>query len=211
MGQFLSMSCVVRGREDAVVEALRELAEENDGSLEPVDLSIEDKGCLVVSQDVGGVTILYPSDFFSWDNASQFLSDRLETPVFSFHIHDSDLWMYSLFEDGELVDQFNPVPDYWRPIDENERRSWQGNAVEVARRVPGLKAAEIARYLVPWGDDVLEATEPTKAYPTDEHSYGDDWQLTDFMGKLGFDLPIDEAEAVRGVTYRLRSKAGGAG
>jgi hypothetical protein len=206
MGQFLSMSGVVRGRDDAVVEALRQFAEENNGSLKPASLTIEDKGCLVVSPGTGGVTVLYPGNFFSWDSASQFLSDRLETPVFSFHIHDSDLWMYSLFEDGEFVDQFNPVPDYWRPIDEDERQSWRGNAVEVARRIPGLKPAEIARYLVPWGDDVLEATERAKAYPTDRYYYGDDSQLVDFMGKVGLAYPIDDRGAAHGTTYRFRSK-----
>jgi len=48
-----------------------------------------------------------------WDESSAFLSRELQAPVFSFHIHDGDLWMYILHVNGLAVDQFNPVPDYW--------------------------------------------------------------------------------------------------
>src|SRR5262249_1240635 len=98
MGLFLSMSGVVGGDEDSVIDALRTYAEENDGSLEPAELTTEGEGCLVVSEGTGGVSVLYPGDFFDWDSAAQYLSRRLRKPVFSFHIHDGDLWMYSLYE-----------------------------------------------------------------------------------------------------------------
>src|SRR5262249_21163919 len=153
---------------------------DNEGSLEEEDLTIEDDGCLAVSEGVGGVTVLYPGDFIDWDSAAQYLSKRLRKPVFSFHIHDGDLWMYLLYANGELVDQFNPLPDYWQELQDEERRSWRGNAAEVARRVPGLTPQQIANYLVPWGDEVFEASERKKAYPTDQYHYGDDWQLIDF-------------------------------
>src|SRR5579859_5889715 len=103
MGQFLSMSGVVHASEAAVVKALRAYAEDKGGSLEQAELTTEDDGCLVISQGVGGVTVLYPVDFFDWDGVTQSLSQRLNTPVFFFHIHDSDLWMYSLYEKGDIV------------------------------------------------------------------------------------------------------------
>jgi hypothetical protein len=208
MGQFLSMSGVVGGNEVSVVNALRAYAQDHQGGMEEAELTTEDDGCLVISEGPGGVTVLYPGDFFDWDSAAQNLSQRLRKPVFSFHIHDSDLWMYSFYENGEIVDQFNPVPDYWQELDEDERRSWQGNATEVARRVPGLAPEQIAKYLVHWGDDVFGSSEQKKAYPTDQFHYGDDWQLVDFMGKLGLDYPIDDRGAVHGVTYRFECHAG---
>ena len=204
MGQFLSMSGVVGGREDSVVDALRAYAKDNGGSLEAETLTTEDDDCLVVSEGAGGATVLYPGEFFDWDSAAQYLSKRLRKPVFSFHIHDGDLWMYSLYENGEVVDQFNPVPDYWQELEDEERRSWQGSAVEVARRVQGLVPEQIANYLVQWGDEVFEATERKKAYPTDTYCYGDDWQLVDFMGKLGLDYPVDDRGDPHGVTYRFK-------
>src|SRR5262245_55492802 len=109
MGQFLSMSGVVGVQEDSVVYTLRTYAEDHKGSLEEAELTTDDDGCLVVSEGIGGVTVLYPGDFFDWEDAAQFLSKRLKRPVFSSHIHDSDLWMYSLYQNGEVVDQFNPI------------------------------------------------------------------------------------------------------
>lgn len=207
MGLFISMSGVIGGTETAVVDALRAYAQDHDGSLHEATLTTDDNGCLVVSQGVGGITAMYPGDFFAWDNVSEYLSRRLRKPVFSFHIHDGDLWMYSLYADGDVVDQFNPVPEYWQELDEAERRSWQGNASAVAQRVPGLSSEAISQYLVQWGDEVFEATERKKAYPKDEFYYGDDWQLVDFMAKLGLDYPVDDRGAPHGTTYRFECKS----
>jgi hypothetical protein len=138
------------------------------------------------------VTVLYPPDFFDWDSAAKYLSKQVGHPVFSFHIHDGDLWMFSLFENGEVVDQFNPVPDYWQELEDEERRSWQGNATVVAHRVPGLAPEHISKYLVQWDDEVFDSAARKKAYPTDQFFYGDDWQLVDFVGKLGLDYPVDD-------------------
>ncbi len=69
----------------------------------------------------------------------------------------------------------------------------------LGRFVPGLEPAEVAGYLVEWGDDVLESTERKKAYDDDHYDYGDDWQLVDFTKRLGLDYPMDES---RGKTLR---------
>jgi hypothetical protein len=208
MGQFLSMSGIIQQSEESVVDALRAYASENHGSLVEETLSTNDEGCLVVSEGVAGVTVLYPGDFLDWDGASQYLSQRLSKPVFSFHIHDGDLWMYVLYDNGDIVDQFNPMPDYWQELDEEERRSWQGNASEVARRISGLAPEKVAKYLVRWGDDVFASQVRTKAYPSDEFYYGDDWQLVDFMNKLGLDYPVDDRGEAHGTTYRFLCKPG---
>jgi hypothetical protein len=209
MGLFLAMSGIIECAEDPVMHALRSYAEENDGGLDPAAICTDDEGCLIVSESAGGVTVLYPSDFFDWDDASSELSRRLHKPVFSLHIHDGNLWMYVLYENGEIVDQFNPVPDYWQELDEAERLSWRGNASEIVRRVPHLKPEQIANYLVQWGDEVFESDERKKAYPTDEHYYGDDWQLTDFMKQLKLDYPIDDRGEPHGTTYRFKCEPTG--
>jgi hypothetical protein len=203
MGQFLSMSGVVGGDEDSVVDALRAYAQATDSKLENADLTLDDYGCLVVSSGTGGVTVLYPGDFFDWDDAAKYLSKQLRRPVFSFHIHDSDFWMYSLFDKGEIVDQFNPLPDYWQELKDEERQTWYGNPAVVAQKVPGLAPEQIFNYLIQWDDEVTESAARKKAYPTDQFFYGDDWQLVDFMDKLGFDFPIDDQGLPHGVTYRF--------
>jgi hypothetical protein len=111
--------------------------------------------------------------------------------------------MYVLFKDGEMIDQFNPIPDYWRELDDRERQKWNGNAAVVAQCVPGLSAAQVANYLVRWDDEIFGSDDRKKAYPTDEYFYGSDWQLVDFMKKLGLDYPLGEGGEPRGDTYRF--------
>ena len=134
---------------------------------------------------------------------------RLAQYLFSLHIHDGNLWMYVLYENGEIVDQFNPVPDYWQELDEAERLSWRGNVSEIVKRVPHLKQEQIANYLVQWGDEVFESDERKKAYPTDQYYYGDDWQLVDFMKQLKLDFPIDDRGEPHGITFRFKCEPAG--
>lgn len=207
MGLFMWMAGVVGGREDSVVDALRGYAMENDMLLDVVGAASADEATLTISTGAGGVTILFPDELptgsSDWEGVSQYLSEKLRSPVFWFHIHDGDLWMYLLFDNGEVVDQFNPVPEYWEELESDELASWQGNAKGVALRVPGLVPEQIARYLVQWGDDVVDSPERKKAYPTDAFFYGDDWQVVDFMKTLGLDYPVDDHGAPKGATYRF--------
>ena len=201
MGTFLSLSGVVGAEKESVIAALEDFADRPRGSIvESPDLTPDDDGCLIASTGPGGVAVMYPGDFMKWDDCSATLSRTLGKPVFSFHIHDGDLWMYQLFENGTAVDQFNPLPDYWQEIDDEERKAWRGNAEEVARCVPGLNPEQIAAYLVPWDEELLGSA-ASKAYPTDEFGYGCDWQLVDFMHKLGFEFP--DVGTSGGTTYRF--------
>src|SRR5437868_2061867 len=125
MGLFLAISGVIGAKPEAVESALRAFAEMREGSLRRAVRSTDQKDTLVLLVDDSRCSILYPWEFLDWDEASQFLSGQLGVPVFSFHIHDEDLWMFILFEKGEQVAQFNPLPDYWDDcISDEERTSW---------------------------------------------------------------------------------------
>jgi hypothetical protein len=205
MGLFLAMSGVMSAQFGDVETALGKFALSHNGEFRKEKLGIDDDDCLIISQGPGGVTVHYPATFFGWDAASAFLSQELDKPVFSFHIHDGDLWMYVLFAKGQVADRFNPLPGYWDgDINDDERRAWRGNAVEIAKHVHGLSSKSIARYLVPWDDEGFESNERTKAYPDDEFFYNDDWQLVDFMKRVGLDYPIDDEGTLRGATYFFR-------
>jgi hypothetical protein len=43
------------------------------------------------------------------------LSDDLQVPAVAFLVHDSDIACYWLFDNGQLLDQFNSCPDYFHP------------------------------------------------------------------------------------------------
>jgi hypothetical protein len=206
VGIFLSISGVIGGSRAAVEAGLRHFAASRQGWL-VADPAAPPEDRLVIAEGGGGVTALYPYSFLSWDDAAASLSLETGCPVFSFHIHDGDLWMYVLFDTGKVADRFNPVPDYWQVLDEHERAAWAGRADEVAKRVPGLQPDIVSQYLILWGDDVFASSERRKAYPDDTYHYGDDWQLVDFMRRLGLTYPVDDRGAALGVTYRLQCQS----
>ncbi len=205
MGEFISMSGVKGSTRTDVVRSLRQFASSKGGLMEPASPQAEPFGHLLISGDENGpVTVVYPYNFSGCDKSSSFLSASLGAPVLSLHIHDGDFWMYVLFVDGEVVDRFNPIPDYWSDLISLEQRSeWKGDAEVLARTWQGLDASSIEKYLVPWDLDLENAGE---AYVDDIYPYGDCWQLTDFMKKLGLVYPIDDEGEIQADWYRFEVK-----
>jgi hypothetical protein len=143
MGMFLSMTSVVGKTKAEVVNSLRNYSKTVDGGLEKENLSLDNDNCCVIEEDNGNTTVFNPYAYLDWDKSSEFISRDLKAPVFSFHIHDGDLWMYVLFVNGETIDQFNPIPDYWEEnISEEEIRSWRGNAATIANYINKFREAD---------------------------------------------------------------------
>jgi hypothetical protein len=189
----------------AVEDSLRSYAALRSGELIPTAGRSEPWEVLILADSAQqNVTVQYPGDFFEWDDASAFLSRSLGVPVFSFHIHDDDLWMYVLFNGGEEIDHFNPIPDYWDDaISEEETATWAGNAGVIAEAWPDVEADAVRNYLVRWD---LDDDAPGRAYANDRFPYDDCWQLTGFMKRLGLTYPLDDHGRVIGRTYRFRVK-----
>lgn len=201
MGLFLSFSGIINQPKACVVECLTRYFSTAQGGMERADISSSHENFCAIEDANGHVGVLYPRDFLDWDECSWFLSNELKTPVFSFHIHDGDVWMYTLFVNGEIKDQFCPIPDYWDDISSEEAESWRGDAAVIARYVPGLKPEDIARYLIRW----QPGQEEKKAYPYDEYP-NCDWQLFDFMKKLELPSLIDNRGIARGESYQAWTK-----
>ena len=203
MGMFLSLSGIIGRNQEEVTGALVNYTWETGGGLEPQTSGRGHKNRCVVQEANGNTTVAYPDDFTSWDDASAFLSKELQAPAFSLHIHDGDLWMYVLYVNGEVVDRFNPVPDYWEDnLSEADMDSWKGNAGTVAQYVPGLDPVAIEKYLIRWG---FTADPNNKAYPDDKHD-DEDWQLLDFMRKIGLPYPFTEDGEPSGNVYQFWTK-----
>ena len=189
MGMFLSLTSIIGKTKDEVVKSLTNYAKSVGGGLEKENLSIDNDNCCVIEEAHGNTTVFNPYAYLEWDKSSEFISKDLNAPAFSFHIHDGDLWMYVLFVNGEIVDQFNPIPDYWdESISEDKIQSWKGDAATIANYVKSVKQADIEKYLVRWD---LEAEESQKAYRDDEFQQ-EDWQLLDFMRKLRLPYRLDD-------------------
>jgi len=198
------MSGIAAADISEVENALREYAVQNGGWLKPLP-SDEENGeiLLIATSGEGNVTVLYPDSYVGWHEASEYLSKSLEKPVLSLHVHDGDLWMYVLLVDGREVDRFNPIPDYWQELSEAENKTWTGNAQTVAKYWPDIQSDQIENYLIRWDPEVQE---PTKAYPDDEFGSGEDWQITDFMAKVGLIYPIDDSGSSIGSKFDFSAK-----
>jgi len=200
---FLSMSGVIGKTKSEVAASLSNYANSVGGGLQKENLPVNDDKCCIIEEANGNTTIFYPYAYLEWDSSSEFISKDLVAPVFSFHIHDGDLWMYILFVNGTLVDQFNPVPDYWDDnLSEEELESWKGEPAIINTYVKNIKTTDIEKYLVRWD---LETEEIIKAYPSDEYPQ-EDWQLLDFMKKLGLPYPLDGNGNPKDETYKLWTK-----
>lgn len=187
MGLFLALSGIIGQTQESTVAALRKYATECGSKLEPADYEADNGGLCVVAEENGNTTVLFLDGYAEMDKASKFLSQELSAAVFALHIHDGDFWLYTLYYEGHLVDQFNPIPDYWDDdISDEELAEWQGDAAAIAKYVPAVQVKDIDRYLVRWD---LEALRPPKAYSTDEFAQ-EDWQLLDFMKRMGLPYPI---------------------
>ena len=204
MGMFLALSGVIGKTHKEVLASLTNYANSVNGGLQQEDnINSDNDNCCIVEEADGNTTIVYPDGYLEWDDSSAFISGELNAVVFSMHIHDGDFWMYKLYSNGQIVDQFNPIPDYWEDnIGDAEIESWRGNAATVAKHVSYINPIDIAYYLVRWD---LDEEEPSKAYPTDVYSK-EDWQLVDFMDKLKLPYPLDDNGDSKGLTYKLWTK-----
>src|SRR5690606_27715485 len=170
MGLFLSASGVVHRDDKAVYEGIGIYVANVGGTIESRMGTTDDPGIGVVHSADNMTTVLYPDGFSEWDDVSRHLSSHLNTSVFSFHIHDGDLWMLVAFENGNEVAWFNPIPDYWDEISDEERTKWKGDPVRIASLVPSVVATSIERYFCPWTEGTIGANQ--KAYDDDEFAIG---------------------------------------
>jgi hypothetical protein len=202
MGAFFSLSGAIGAGQEQVQDALRAYCISRNGEFRAQDGTVDDDGILVLLSCLAGISVLYPHDFLDWDDASAFLSRQLDKPVFSFHIHDGDLWMFGLYVSGSAAAHFNPIPGYWNDnLSDDEREQWRGDANQLAKYIPDLQPESVDRYLVQWD---LDDDKPGRAYPNDRFCYEDSWQLTDFMRKVGLDFPIDDSGGVIGDTFYFK-------
>lgn len=201
MGMFLAMSGVIGKNAEEVTKALEAYITKNKSTIEEVQPVNEAFDLCVIGENRKNTTIVYPEDFYMWEEASEYLSKELNTSVFAFHIHDSDLWMYIFYDCGNVEDKFNPIPDYWEELAEEEIKEWNGNPEIICQHIKNISAGDIKNYYKFWrSDDVQEE----KDYEEDEFCFEDEWQVVDFMNKLSIMYPFEEENGFPiGKTYKI--------
>jgi hypothetical protein len=149
-----------------------------------------DAGCYSAVPD--RTLVLYEEATGDLDRV-QTLSQELGAAVFACHIHDDDLWLYEFYLAGKLADKFNTLPSYWKQLTSQQEAEWKGNPDLLSEHWPGLTAESVRRYLR--NQDRDKDAQTGTAYPDDEFEYGDCWQLTDFLRKLGTPYPESPDDA----------------
>ena len=202
MGLFLDLLGVASSDSHAVERALRQYVTERGGTLILDDAASDDLNTITIADNPDHkVSLVHGGSYTDWDAVAANLSVQLATPVFYFHIHDGDLWMYTFYVDGILKDQFNPIPAYWNDaITDAERQQNAGSVTTVCRYWPGVQPTALQNYLTVWD---LDMEDEEFAYPDDQFPYGDAWQVIDFMTKLGLQYPFDDEKRIAGHTFRL--------
>ena len=132
----------------------------------------------------GGAGILFNEDCSGYENLAEAISKETEKPILLLYIYDGDYWGYFLYDKGVEIDRFNPIPDYFEEVSEEQMEKEKGNA-EIIARYFHVEKADIEKYLRFWTEEELEEGQE-KAYEDDEFSAGEDWQIADFMRKLGY-------------------------
>lgn len=204
MGNFLALSSIIGKTKNEVITSLTNYTISVNGGLqEESNIDSSTDNCCIIDEENGNVSVFYPNGYSEWDDSSAYLSKELNATVFSFHIHDGDFWMYVLYNNGQIIDQFNPIPDYWdETISDEEMESWKGNANILAQYLKNVTPSDIDKYLVRWD---LDEEETEKAYSTDEYGQ-EEWQLIDFMNKLSLPYPVDFDGNPQGLTFKLWTK-----
>jgi uncharacterized protein len=103
---------------------------------------------LVTDQQNGWITIYDEAsdaqDVKELRRVAQSLSAKIATSVLVLLVHDSDVFLYLLYDHGRLTDQFDSHPEYFGPVSAARRKKWAGHFARVAKLAPrGTTAAAI--------------------------------------------------------------------
>jgi hypothetical protein len=143
----------------------------------------------LVTDSKNGWTTIYDERSDSQDievlrGLAKNLSSKLKTAVIAMMVHDSDIFVYLIYENGELIDQFDSKPDYFGPVSEAQKQEWRGN---FAKLIPyANKKASIQNF----------KRVARKAHVFEERSAGEFAQL----------LGIDPSRAKTGFKYVQETK-----
>lgn len=186
MGEFIHTALTRQHDLPKIRKMISEAAEENKNTIE--ELQVKEENCYYTEHDKG-ICITFkdiPSEEFLCT-----LSLKTDSPLLFLYIYDGDFWGYTLYHNGEEIDDFSTMPDYFIKNGNKTRNSQEH--VSLIAKYFDVDEDEIKNYLVAWTDEILQEKE-SGAYPDDMFTYGNCWQMTDFMEKLGFSFEDFEDE-----------------
>lgn len=155
----------------------------------------------------GNVLVKLSESHFYADKYLEYISKNLLKPVLFIFQGSDEFWYYELFVGGKKIDtmysNLNIDLDYKMTPKLYKEKS--GNPDILAKNWKCNKSA-IENYYCNRGD-LSESELAKKAYIEDEFTFGNEWQITDFLDKLDIKLPLDDDIVVlNGESYFMDNK-----
>lgn len=174
MGLFLNIA-IVKGRGVFPVKKyLRLIAgESNNFGIEP--------GKCIIKPAAKGTLVQFNGNTDGYKELAAALSLQSKGEVLFCYIYDDDFWGYYLYNNGEEIGYFCPIPDYFGDIDKEEALSMSAGDAEMLSYIFDIPVERICNYFCIWTD----LNNGKKAYPDDKYGY-EAWQIADFIEALGF-------------------------
>lgn len=172
---FVKILIVKESTKQHALDILKEISALNNNEME---LDMTD----IYATEIGADTMVRLNfSCVGSDELSECFSLKHSGVVLFLQIYDGDFWEYMLFKDGDILDRFCPVPDYFDDLTEDEMALYSGKP-EVMAHFFDVQPCDIEKYFIRWTDDI---SVDYKAYDSDEFGC-EDWQMADFMDKIGF-------------------------
>lgn len=114
MGMFLSVLIVQDANQQDVKNSL-----EKTGKLYP-NWNLLPEECQYRAYS-GGVQVLLNEMCAGYEDIPREVSKDLICPAMLCYLYDGDFWGYFLYDKGDEVDNFNPMPDYFEEVSEEEK------------------------------------------------------------------------------------------
>lgn len=135
------------------------------------------------------------------------LSKALATDVLACLVHDSDIAMYWLHRNGELVDELNSCPDYFEEVDEEVKERVRGRTEALLPLCqPGTAPGTVDSILHPgdayplFAEEILSELAPLLGIDAGRMSLGFEYFVTDAAEVLpdaGDFIPLGKARKIR--------------
>lgn len=125
------------------------------------------KARFLVGPALRGWVGVYPENNGQGDQEPKALAKLLGGDAIHLGVHDSDIFFYTVFSQGKIVDEYNSIPDYFGPVSAQKKAKLRGQPATW-------------QYLLP-SPDRLDAM---KALLTSERPVFADGSLEEFVGLL---------------------------
>lgn len=192
MGLFLTYSIVQNNHQQELISEIRDYALANGGGIQAADVNWSDDNFCAVSSSDNKTVITYPSHFTEFLSFSAQLSQHLQAPVYTFHIHDGDKWVLYTFDKGRLISTFDPIDE-----DESHGFDLQRFCTDL-----NVQISDVEKYFVYWN----KKNSGISAYREDAYPYGDCMQVFDLTLKIGLTYANVINYERKGTSFKLWTK-----